>query len=46
MGNASTVNIKEISQVELVFTSGKTLTLNDVYFVPEVRKNLVFGFFS
>ena len=27
-----------------MFTSGKTLTLNDVFYVPEVRKNLVSGF--
>jgi len=37
MGNTSTVDVKEIGQVELVFTCGKTLTLNDVYFVLEVR---------
>ena len=27
-----------------MFTSGKTLTLNDVFYVPEVRKNLISGF--
>ena len=44
MGNSSTVAVKGIGQVELVFTSGKTLTLNDVFYVPEVRKNFVSGF--
>ena len=42
MGNTSTVDVKGIGQVELVFTFGKILNLNDVYFVPEVRKFLVF----
>ena len=27
--------------MQLGFTSGKTLTLTDVYHVPEVRRNLV-----
>ena len=44
MGNTSTVDVKGIGQVELAFTSVKSLTLNDAFFVPEVRKNLVFGF--
>jgi len=44
MGNASTVDVKGIGQVELVFTSRKTLTLNNVYYVSEVKKNLVSGF--
>ena len=44
MSNTSTVDVKGIGQVELVFTSGKTLTLNDVFYVPEVRKNLISGF--
>ena len=43
MGNSSTVAIKGKGSVELQFTSGKVLTLNDVYYVPEVRKNLVSG---
>jgi len=41
MGNTSTVDIKGVGQVELMFTSGKTLTLNDVYYILEARKNLV-----
>jgi len=44
MGNTSTVDVKGIDQVELVFTFIKTLTLNDVYYVPEIRKNLISGF--
>ena len=44
MGNTSTVDVKGIGQVELLFTYGKFVTSNDVYFVPEVRKNLVSGF--
>ena len=43
MGNSSTATIKGKGSVELQFTSGKVLTLNDVYYVPEVRKNLVSG---
>ena len=44
MGNTSTVEVKGIGLVELVFNSEKSLTLNDVFFVLEVRKNLIFGF--
>jgi len=44
MGNTSTVDVKGIGQVELAFTSVKSLTLNDAFFVPEVRKNLVSSF--
>jgi len=44
MANLSTVDVKGIGQVELVFTSRKILTLNNVYYVPKVRKNLVSGF--
>ncbi|CAH9085358.1 unnamed protein product, partial [Cuscuta epithymum] len=43
MGNDSTVQIQGIGQVELELTSGKKLILNDVYFVPQIRKNLVSG---
>ena len=43
MGNSSTAQVKGIGTVQLEFTSGKTLTLNDVYHVPEIRKNLVSG---
>ena len=40
----ATVDVKGTGQVELVFTSRKILTLNDVYFVPEVRNNLISSF--
>ncbi|GMQ08605.1 hypothetical protein CsSME_00052258 [Camellia sinensis var. sinensis] len=43
MGNASTVAIKGKGTVDLEFTSGKVLSLNDVYHVPDVRKNFVSG---
>ena len=43
MGNSSTAAVKGKGKVDLEFTSGKTLTLTDVYHVPEVRKNLVSG---
>ncbi|CAH9132764.1 unnamed protein product [Cuscuta epithymum] len=43
MGNDSTVQIQGIGQVELELTYGKKLILNDVYFVPQIRKNLVSG---
>ena len=41
MGNASSVHVKGIGTVEIEFTSGKVLTLKDVFYVPEVRKNLI-----
>ncbi|KAL1299925.1 hypothetical protein AAHE18_18G143200 [Arachis hypogaea] len=41
MRNASTVQVMGKGTVELEFTSGRVLTLTDVYYVPEVRKNLV-----
>nr|GMC57792.1 Retrovirus-related Pol polyprotein from transposon TNT 1-94 [Ipomoea batatas] len=43
MGNDSMVKVKGIGQVELLFTSGKKLTLTDVYHAPDVRKNLISG---
>ncbi|XP_073220042.1 uncharacterized protein [Cicer arietinum] len=42
MGNASTVQVKGKGTVEIEFTSGKILTLKDVFYVPDVRKNLIF----
>ena len=30
-------------QVELLFTSGNTLVLRDVYFAPDISRNLVFS---
>ena len=43
MENSSTAEVKGKGKVDLEFTSGKTLTLTDVYHVPDVRKNLVSG---
>ncbi|CAH9116142.1 unnamed protein product, partial [Cuscuta europaea] len=43
MGKDSTMQIQGIGQVELKLTSGKKLIINDVYFVPQIRKNLVSG---
>nr|GMC48077.1 Retrovirus-related Pol polyprotein from transposon TNT 1-94 [Ipomoea batatas] len=43
MGNDSMVKVKGIGQVELLLTSGKKLTLTDVYHAPDVRKNLISG---
>ena len=40
MGN-STAAVKGKGTINLEFTSGKILTLTDVYHVPEIRKNLV-----
>lgn len=42
MGNASTVQVKGKGTVKIEFTSGKTLTLKHVFYVPEVRKNLIY----
>lgn len=46
MGNASTVQVKGKGSVEIEFTSGKILTLKDVFYVPEVRKKLDFCTFT
>ncbi|XP_077226408.1 uncharacterized protein LOC143859638 [Tasmannia lanceolata] len=43
MGNSSTAEVKGKGKVELEFTSGKVLTLTDVYHALEVRRNLAFG---
>ncbi|XP_073222466.1 uncharacterized protein [Cicer arietinum] len=37
MGNASIVQVKGKGTVEIEFTSGKVLTLKDVFYVPDVR---------
>jgi hypothetical protein len=42
-GNASIAAVKGKSTVQLKFTSEKILTLNDIHYVPEVRKNVVSG---
>ncbi|GKA93660.1 zinc finger, CCHC-type containing protein [Tanacetum coccineum] len=43
MGNHSTAQVYGIGKVDLVFTSGNTLTLNNVLYVPDIRKNLMSG---
>ena len=43
MGNSATSEIEGQGKVILKMTSGKELTLNDVLYVPEIRKNLVSG---
>ncbi|KAL0301539.1 UNVERIFIED_CONTAM: hypothetical protein Sradi_6430700 [Sesamum radiatum] len=43
MGNSATSNIVGIINVVLKMTSGKELTLIDVLYVPDIRKNLVSG---
>ena len=43
MGNSATADIKGEGNVILKMTSGKELTLSNVLYVPEIRKNLVSG---
>ncbi|KZV24436.1 hypothetical protein F511_24231 [Dorcoceras hygrometricum] len=43
MGNSATSEIKGQGKVVLKMTSGKELTLNNVLYVPDIRKNLMFG---
>lgn len=43
MRNHSTASSKELDTIKLDFTPGKTFTLNGVYRVPEVTRNLVSG---
>ena len=45
MGNSATSDIKGQGQVVLKMTYGKELTLTNVLYVPEIRKNLVSGSF-
>jgi hypothetical protein len=42
-GNSSTAVVKGKGTVNLEFTYEKVMSLIDVYFVPEIRKNLVSG---
>ncbi|KAK2429298.1 putative mitochondrial protein [Trifolium repens] len=44
LGDSHTTNVAGIGDVELNFTSGKTLILKDVMHTPEIRKNLVSGY--
>ena len=43
MGNSSVATVAGKGKVDLKFTSGKVLTLNEVLHVPDIRKNLVSG---
>ena len=43
MGNSATSEIQGVGKIVLKMTSGRELTLNDVLYVPEIRKNLVSG---
>ncbi|KAK9052408.1 hypothetical protein SSX86_029037 [Deinandra increscens subsp. villosa] len=43
MGNSATAEVKGEGNVILKMTSGKELTLTNVLYVPEIRKNLVSG---
>ncbi|WCJ29313.1 Retrovirus-related Pol polyprotein from transposon TNT 1-94 [Euphorbia peplus] len=43
MGNSATSKIKGVGTVILKMTSGKEVTLRNVLYVPEIRKNLVSG---
>ncbi|KAD2393511.1 hypothetical protein E3N88_40488 [Mikania micrantha] len=43
MGNVATEPIKGLGKVKLVFTSGKCLCLDNVLYVPGIRKNLLSG---
>ena len=43
MGNSASCEVKGQGKVLLKMTSGKVLTLTNVLYVPEVRKNLVSG---
>ncbi|GJY33693.1 putative polyprotein, partial [Tanacetum coccineum] len=44
LGDHHTTNVAGIGNVELKFTSGKTMILKDVMHTPEMRKNLVSGY--
>ena len=43
MGNSTTSIVEGKGKVVLKLTSGKELTLNEVLYVPDIRKNLVSG---
>ncbi|XP_038882321.1 uncharacterized protein LOC120073565 [Benincasa hispida] len=44
LGDHHSTKVVGIGEVELKFTSGKTLTLKDVLHTPEIQKNLVSGY--
>ena len=41
MGNSATSIVERKGKAVLKLTSGKELTLNEVLYVPDIRKNLV-----
>ena len=43
MGNSATSDVKGRGQIILKMTSGITLSLNNVLYLPKIRKNLVSG---
>ena len=43
MGDNSSIEVHGKRQVELLFTSRNTLVLEDVYFAPDISRNLVSG---
>ena len=43
MGNSATAKVEGTGKVLLKMTSGQILTLQDVLYVPQVRKNLISG---
>ena len=43
MGNAASSDVEGQGKIILKMTSGKELTLNNVLYVPKIRKNLVSG---
>ena len=44
LGDSHTIEVVGIGDVLLKFTSGREVTLKDVFHVPDIRKNLVSGF--
>ena len=44
LGDSHTIEVAGIGEVLLKFTSGREVTLKDVFHVPNIRKNLVSGF--
>ena len=43
MGNSTTAGVLGKGKIFLKLTSGKTLALNDILYVPSLRRNLVSG---
>ena len=41
--NNTSINVHAKGQVELMFTSGNLLVLRDVYYAPNISRNLVLG---